>query len=153
MPVIEGEDFVFAEDMAYTGRLGTGRGCLLGSRDLILQLPVRTFSGSGRTMGTRDWFIEGRPVAQCVRSRLEDPAVDTAGLDGLIRELASGVDGSELVELSSVRRLRVRTSLLSRGIYVSARESGPGWKGFPLGKADAAAFRDFFRGHPAAVGS
>ncbi|OPL18620.1 MAG: hypothetical protein AVO35_04620 [Candidatus Aegiribacteria sp. MLS_C] len=152
MPVSEGEDFVFTAEMTYTGAAGTGRGCLLGSRDLILQLPVRTFTGSERTMGTRDWFIEGRPVVEYVRSRLEDPAIDATGLDGLMRELASAVEGAVLVDLSVVRRFKVRTSLLSGGIYTSLRDSGPGWKGFPLRKADAAGFRDSYRGHPASAG-
>jgi hypothetical protein len=151
MAVTEGIDYVFAEKMTYHGIKGIGKGCLLGTRDMILQLPVQTMEGGGRTMGTRDWFIEGRPVAQYVRDALSDPSLRSSGMADVMRDLAAGMEGAELLDLSDFIRLKVKCSLFSRGIYLSRKSGGPGWRGFPLRKDDAVRFMEFYRGHPAAV--
>ncbi|MBN2586097.1 MAG: hypothetical protein JXA64_06860 [Candidatus Fermentibacteraceae bacterium] len=152
MAVTKGTDYVFAEQMTYNGPDGIGKGCLLGTRSMILQLPVTTMERSGRIMESRDWFIRGIPAGRFVRESLEDPSLDPSDLDGLMRDLASSLKGTDLIDLSTVMRLRVRSSLMSRGIYISVKSSGPGWRGFPLKKDDAGRFMEFYRGHPAAVG-
>jgi hypothetical protein len=152
MAVSRGVDYVLAERMTYHGIKGIGKGCLLGTREAVLQLPVQTMEGSGRTMGTRDWFIEGRQVAEYVTEALSEPSLKSSDLTGLLHDLAGKLEGSELVDLSSAARLKVKSSFFSRGLYISRKHSGPGWRGFPMKKEDAAAFAEFYRGHPATVG-
>lgn len=153
MAAVEGRDFALAEKTAYTGKMGVGKGCLVGTRNLLLQLPVRTGVGRGRAMDTRDWTISGEPVVKYLRDRLNDPDLDSSGVDSELRRIASEAQGGEIVDLSVVRRLKVRLSLLSKGLYISEKSSGPGWRAFPLSKSDARKFQEFYQGHPAAVGS
>lgn len=152
MSLVEGRDYVMAEKMTYTGTMGIGKGCLVAGMSHILQLPVRTMQGRGRTMENVEWSIEGRPVAEAVRERLNDPSLAASGLESVMRELAGKLEGSEIFDLSLARRLKVRTSLLSKGLYLSEKTSGPGWRGFPLNRDDARKFKEFYRGHPAAAG-
>ncbi len=143
---------MFAREVPYVGPAGTGKGCLLGTAELLVQLPVETSAVVGRRAVTTRWEVDGSPARELLEGALSDPSMDVSALQGLLRDIAARAEGGVLLELGRMRRLRVRSSFLSRGIYVSERESGPGWKGFPLKKGDVAEFARFYEGHPASVG-
>jgi len=153
MALTEGRDFVLARNMTYTGTGGIGKGCLTGTMELMLLLPATVHRGSGRHTEEKDIFIEGKGVVQYLEETLARREMNTSNLSTILRDLAQQVEGARLIDLSAVRRLKVRTSFFSRGVYTSEKSSGPGWTGFPLKKQDAAAFENFYRGHPATAGA
>ena len=149
MAVKAGIDYVFAKEISYAGAEGMGKGCLIGTHDILLQFPTRTNEGIGNTIR---WLIDGKPVREALTETLADPDLTRGDLDRTLRRFGEKVQGSVLIDFSLVRRLKVRSSLLSRGIYTSEKSSGPGWRGFPLKKEDLKAFGKFYQGHPAAMG-
>ena len=152
MAAVEGRDYVFARKMTYNGTQGVGKGCLVGTGELLLQLPVKTMKGKGRYVQDRDWFLDDKPVLQELENRLNDPDIRPGDLSSMLREVAGSMEGTELVDFAKVRRLKVKTSFFSRGIYTSEKSGGPGWRAFPLKKQDAKAFQKFYEGHPATMG-
>ena len=153
MAIIEGRDYVLARSMTYTGSGGVGKGCLAGTMELLLLLPSKVHRGGGRRIEEVDIYLQGESVPVYLENFLRDPGRRPVDLNQGLRDLAEKVDGSRLIDLSRVRRLKVRTSFFSRGIYLSENNSGPGWTGLPLMKQDAAAFRNFYQGHPASAGT
>lgn len=139
--------------MTYNGTQGVGKGCLVGTGELLLQLPVKTMKGKGRYVQNKDWFLDDKPVLEALNEKLGDPDLKPGGLPSMLREIAGGMEGSELIDFAKVRRLKVKSSFLSRGVYTSEKSSGPGWRAFPLKKQDAKAFEEFYKGHPATMGS
>jgi len=153
MAVHEGTDYVFASETTFTGREGVGKGCLVGTYNLLLQVPTLTTSGMGRTITTKKWRIDGELAREAVKNLLSDNELSPGDLDRSLSEIARKLSAAELIDLSTIRRLKIKSSLLSRGIYTSIRSRGAGWRGFPLKKADAVSFSEFYRGHPASMGT
>lgn len=152
MSVKAGIDYIFAREITYAGFEGMGKGCLIGTHNILLQFPTRTNEGMGRTITSKLWLIDGKPVREALTRALNDPELTQGDLDRTLRRLGEEVPGSVLIDFALVRRLKVKSSLLSRGIYTSDKSSGHGWRGFPLKKEDAKAFGKFYEGHPAAMG-
>ena len=147
MGLVEGRDFVLAVNTAYVGCSGTGKGCIAGTKSILLAVPVETQIVTGRRMIKTSWTLNGIDPAEAIL-KFEGDVTD---LEDFLRSIPAEISGSVLYDLSLVRRLRVRTGFLSRGIYVSENDSGPGWKGFSLNKQQSGKFREFYTGHPASV--
>jgi hypothetical protein len=145
-------DYVMAAESTYVGPEGVGKGCLLGTSELLLLVPEEVTTGTDRVLTTRVWTLRGSDPASMLEGFLSEPAHGFPDLRAVMLEIASSVRGAVLIDLACARRLKVRSGLLGRGIYVSLTERGPSWKGFPLSRADAPAFVEFYRGHPALVG-
>jgi len=153
MALNEGRDFVMADELTYVGPAGLGKGCLVGTHNQLLIMPVEIVRVSGyrsyRTE-TKTWSLQGRDPAEMVRNFVSEDSVKSSDLDGLMKDIASRMEGAVLHDLSQIRRLRVKNSFLSKGIYINKNDSNVGWTGYPLKKPDVRAFQEFYRGHAAA---
>ncbi len=153
MALSEEKDFVMADELTYVGPAGLGKGCMVGTHNQLLLMPVEIVQVSGyrdyRTE-TKTWSLEGRDPAEMIRNFVSEDGVSSSDLDGMMKDIASKMKGAVLHELSQIRRLKVKNSLFSRGIYVNKKDSNVGWTGYPLKKQDAVAFNEFYRGHAAA---
>ncbi len=54
MAVKIGIDYVYADEITYSGFEGMGKGCLIGTHKILLQIPTRTIE--------TQWFIDDKPV-------------------------------------------------------------------------------------------
>ncbi len=153
MTLEEGRDFVMADNITYVGPAGMGKGCLVGTHDRILIVPIQVSRVGGyiryRTE-TTTFTLQGENPAEMIRNYVTEAGVTSADFNSLLQDIVSQVEGAVLHELSEVRRLKVKNSLFSRGIYLNKNDSNVGWTGYPLKKPDALAFEEFYRGHPAA---
>jgi len=139
MALREGEHYVFCGKTTYLGLADATHGCLLGTRSLLLVLPL----------GLSPEGPPSEPVDVRLRALLGDPGQTVPDLERSMRRLADEVAGGGCFELDQQARIRVRCGWLSRGIYLSDRPKGPGWIGFPLKpKATAEAWRAFYQGAP-----
>ncbi|MCK5035028.1 MAG: hypothetical protein KAS73_03975 [Candidatus Sabulitectum sp.] len=153
MALNEDRDFVMADELTYVGPAGLGKGTMLGTHDQLLLMPVEIVQVSGyrhyRTE-TKTWSLEGKDPGEMIRNFVSEDGVSTSDLNGMMKDIAAQMNGAVLHDLSQMRRLKVKNSLFSRGIYLNKKDSNVGWTGYPLKKQDAVAFQEFYRGHPAA---
>lgn len=153
MALQQGRDFVMADNLTYVGPAGMGKGCLVGIHDRILLVPIEVTRVKGYIRyqsETTTLTLKGKNPAEMIRNFAAEDGVRSSDLSGLMDEIVSQVEGAVLHELSAIRRLKVKNSLFSRGIYLNKNDSNVGWTGYPLKKQDAVAFEEFYRGHPAA---
>ncbi len=120
MAVKAGIDYIFAREITYAGAEGMGKGCLIGTHDILLQFPTRTNEGIGNTIR---WLIDDKPVREALTEALNDPDLTRGDLDRTLRKFGEKVSGSVLIDFAVVRRLKVKSSLFSRGIYTSEKYS------------------------------
>ncbi len=150
------QDYVFCPKTTYYGSGGMGTGCLVGTQNLLLCLPIKLFevdTGLTRTeQVTTQYSIAGKSPAEAIEVIAQE--VDSLErFEDFLVSMSETSEDSVLVRLDEIKRLKVKSSLLSKGVYYSSRESGPGWKALGLGKKPLALeFAEFYRSHPRLVG-
>lgn len=153
MALNEGREFVMADELTYVGPAGLGKGSMVGTHDQLLLMPVEIVQVTGyrnyRT-DTKTWSLKGKDPAEMIRNFISEEGVSSSDLNGIMKDIASQMNGAVLHDLSQIRRLKVKNSLFSRGIYLNKKDSNVGWIGYPLKKQDAVVFQEFYRGHAAA---
>ena len=153
MALIHGTDYVFCPKTTYIGTLGVGDGCLIGTRSLLLMLPLRVDKVEwNRHIETSLFHLGDDPVDVTIQRVLEEEGLTVDALEGFMRDVAAKLPGSMVGELAEMKRVRVRAGFLSRGIYYSVKQKGGGWTGYPLkGKAMAQSWVDFYETLPTFV--
>jgi hypothetical protein len=153
MALIHGTDYVFCPKATYVGKLGVGDGCLIGTRNLLLLLPSRVDKVEwNRYIEVRIFQLGDDPVNVSIQRVLEGEGLTVDELEVFMRDAAAKLPGSEVGELTQMKRVRVRAGFFSRGIYYSVKDKGVGWKGYPLkGKAMAQSWVDFYKTLPTFV--
>ncbi len=155
MALIENTDYVFCPKTTYLGSGGMGTSCLVGTKNLLLCLPVELFEvdvlSAYTEKTTTTYSIGGASPAEAIQIMAADQD-DLQEFEQMLVSLADECEDSILVRLDEIKRLKVKSSLLSKGVYYSGRETGPGWKALGLGKKPLAlAFAEFYRDHPRIV--
>ena len=80
---------------------------------------------------------------------LTSPALTIDELHAVMRTTTARIQEARLVEIATMKRLRVRCGFLSKGVYWSQKERGPGWEGCSLkGKPLAQQWLTFYQGLP-----
>ncbi len=150
MGLHEGRDYVFCAKATYVGALGVGEGCLIGTRNRLLMVPLKVqVVDWNRSVTTTQFTLGDEPLNVGLARVLGTTEMDVPALEAFMAGVAGEVGGSALVELDSRKRVRVRAGWFSRGIYHSDRVKGPGWMGYPLkGKRLAQNWVDFYRALP-----
>lgn len=153
MAIIENSDYVFCPKATYIGAIGIGKGCLVGTRSYLLGLPEQIESAVfNRSITTTTYSIAGLAPGDAIQTIAQAGDTDLAGFEGILTNLGANAEGAVFVDLSQQLRLKVRAGLLSKGVYWSDRNKGPGWKGYGLGpKSIAQTWVAFYEGHPIAV--
>lgn len=137
MPVEEDRDYVFCPAATYIGSVGVGKGCLVGTRTLLLGLPVEIQEAEwNRSFTTTTWTIAGLSPPDAIRHIAAASSTDLPTFEALCSGLGQEVQGAVFVDLAEQKRLKVRAGLCTKGIYWSTRTSGPGWQGYGLGDKD-----------------
>ena len=155
MVLIKNTDYVFSPKMTFLGPAGQGEGCLVGTMNLLVSLPMVLTEIDVRTQVTETmttrYSFGGKTPAQAI----ETTAESCNGLEEFeitLQQLAEDEGDGVVVELAGMLRLKVKLGWFSKGIYYSEKAKGPGWKAFTLGDKDAAqAFADFYASHDLAV--
>ncbi len=133
MALQEGIDYVFCLKTTYIGSLGVGDGCLVGTRSLLLMVPLKVEAVVWNSHVTTTTFQLGNePVNAGIARVLSQAALTVEELEAFMRQTVGRLEGAALTELHTQRRVRVRSGWFSRGIYCSEKEKGPGWMGYPL---------------------
>ncbi|MEE2642348.1 MAG: hypothetical protein VX768_17080 [Planctomycetota bacterium] len=152
MSLVMFEDYAFSPNATYIGTAGLGRGCLVGTRGVLLGLPERVFSGAGNTWVTTTYSIQEMAPGEAIRGIAELEIMTLDDFENSLRQLGKICEGSVLVELGQQKRLKLRAGLCTKGIYWSARASGPGWSGYGLGNRELTQqWIRFYEGHPISV--
>ena len=153
MALNESKDYVLVDELTYVGPAGMGKGSILGTHDQLLLMPVEIVQVSGYRRyktETKTWDLNGKNPAEMIRNFVSDDGVSTSNLNDMMKDIAAQMKGAVLHDLSQIKRLKVKNSLFSKGIYLNKKDSNVGWTGYPLKKQDAIAFQEFYKGHPAA---
>ena len=153
MAIVQEQDYVFCKSATYIGVEGIGKGCLIGTQKLILGLPESIDSAVwNRYFQTTTYSIDGMPPWQVLQTVAESESTVLEGFEDVLTSLGESFQGAVFVDLEQQKRLKVRSGWLTKGIYWSSNERGPGWQGYGLGKkAVADQWVAFYRGHPIAV--
>jgi len=151
MTLIKNTDYVFSPKMTFLGPAGLGKGCLVGTNNLLVSLPMVLTEIDVRTQVTEStttrYSFGGKTPAQAVEVTAEICS-DLEEFETTLQQLAEDEGDGVVVELSGMQRLKVELGWFSKGIYYSERAKGPGWKAFTLGdKVAAQAFADFYANH------
>ena len=146
MAVVEGRDFVYCPKTTYIGSAGVGEGCLVGTRRLLLMVPLSVDTVVwNRSITTTTWKLGDEPIGTALARILSSGEMTLEELESTLEMVDAKIEAASLGKLDEAKRVRVRTGWFSRGIYHSARAKGPGWTGFPLkGKPLAQAWCDFY---------
>ena len=145
-----GRDFVMVDQLTYVGSAGVGKGCLVGTHNKLLVVPVRVTRAFGFTHHSTEWTLKGMSPSELIKNFVSEPGVKTQDLENLMTEISNQIEGSVLHDLHEIRRLKVKSGFFSRGIYLNTRDSNVGWTAYPLSKLDIPVFVEFYGGHPAA---
>lgn len=151
MALNEGQDYVFSRKITYVGKVGIGDGCVIGTLKTLLVEPVKVETVQWhRSITTTTFKIGGGSPVETFENLLKDPNISLSELDNFLKQVSQGkVAGCYFYDLSQVKKIRVKTSFFSRGIYInnSDRSIG-GWEGYALPKPDAQKFQQFYLNHP-----
>lgn len=150
MALSEFSDYMFHPKVTYVGEGGVGKGCLIGTKKYLLMVPLKVdLTDYNRTITTTTYKLGDDTIDVGIAKFLQLPDLTIEALEDFIMERAENIEISELLDLSAQKRVRVKNGWLSKGIYASEKENGPGWKGYPLnGKDVALKWIDFYKGLP-----
>lgn len=143
-----GVDYVFCPKSTYVGSAGIGDGCLVGTKRLVLVVPLKIETVVwNRSITTTTFQLGNEPVNTGIGRVLTQPEATLGELEQLMSTIHSDLTGAVLHDVGHYARVRVRAGWFSRGIYFSEKEKGPGWKGYPLkGKEMAQHWVAFYQG-------
>lgn len=150
MALVEGRDYVFCEKTTYMGSAGagTGTGCLIGTQNSLLMIPLKLQHTVWNSKITTSTFnIGGDNPVEAIQNLLQDHNFTTQELEGFIQDISQQISEAEYVNLTEMSRVNVRTGFLSKGVYCNPKASGlGGWKGFPINdKASCQKFYEFYK--------
>ncbi len=156
MSLTKNTDYVFSPKMTFLGPAGLGEGCLVGTKKLLVSLPMVLTDVDVRSQVTEEtttrYSFAGKTPAEAIETIAED-CEDLNEFEAMLQQLAEGEGDGVIVELAQMQRLKVKLGWFSKGIYYSPKAKGPGWKAFTLGeKKVAQAFADFYANHDLASG-
>ena len=153
MAINENFDYVFCPAATYIGAVGVGKGCLVGTKKYLLGLPERIEEGVwNESITVTTYTLAGKPPGETIQDLAQVMEMGLATFEGTMEKLSRHCEGAVFVDLEAQKRVKVRAGFLSKGIYWSDRESGPGWKGYGLGaKPLAQKWVEFYKELPNAI--
>lgn len=152
MTIQEFQDYAFCSSATYIGAVGVGKGCLIGTQNLLLGLPEQIHSGVWNSVWTTTYSIEGKTPGEAIQGMAALESVNLQDFERSLVALGDKCDGAVLVNLAEQKRLKLRAGLCTKGVYWSARESGPGWSGYGLGSKELTQkWIQFYANHPLSV--
>ena len=150
MAITHGSQYVFCPAATYIGSVGVGKGCIVGTKNVLLGLPVEVQEAVWNdSITTKSWSIGGQDPGAAIQeiAQLDDTTLE--GFEGYLESLSKNCPGAVFVEVAKVKRLKVRAGLCTKGVYWSDRESGPGWSGYGMGSKELTLeWMEFYRSLP-----
>ncbi|MBX3459673.1 MAG: hypothetical protein KF696_06855 [Planctomycetes bacterium] len=146
MAIQPGKDFAVAAKVSIAlENLGVGNCTVVATRTALYLFPHDTI---GET--ERQYSIGGRKPGDVIAELLADPATTAERLEQQLAAWAAQETGPQVKPLAGFKRMRIFTGFIRRSVVFSTKETGYefGALGFRPGKAELAAFLEFFKDFP-----